>query len=57
MMSLRGQSTNSTYARIPVKQYKLLKLTSILSVQMRDISTYKQTEYLNKSKLGNRNSR
>lgn len=40
MMSLRGQSTNSTYARIPVKQYKLLKQTSILSVQMSDMSTY-----------------
>lgn len=40
MMSLRGQSTNSTYARILVKQYKLLKQTSILSVQMSDMSTY-----------------
>lgn len=37
VMSLRRQST---YARIPVKQYKLLKQTSILSVQMSDMSTY-----------------
>lgn len=40
MMSLRGQSTNSTYARILVEQYKFLKQTSILSVQMSDMSTY-----------------